>query len=97
MIISVASAKGDTGKTSIVDSFAALTKSKILVDCDVDAATLHLLLQPAIQEKHKFWSGQFAAIDESKCTQCVLSQEQCCFKVIKDFNVDAIFCESCGS
>jgi MinD superfamily P-loop ATPase len=97
MIISVASGKGGTGKISIVGSFAALAKSKILVDCDVDAATLHLLLQPAIQGKHKFWSRQFAAIDEGKCTQCGLSQEQCRFKAIKDFNVDAIFCESCGS
>ena len=92
----VLSGKGGTGKTSIVASFAALVRSKVLVDCDVDAATLHLLLQPTIQEKHEFWSGQVAFIDEEKCTQCGLCQEQCRFAAIKDFNVDAISCEGCG-
>jgi MinD superfamily P-loop ATPase len=92
----VLSGKGGTGKTSIVGSFASLAKNKILVDCDVDAATLHLLLQPTIREKHKFWSGQVASIDKEKCTQCGLCQEQCRFAAIKDFNVDTISCEGCG-
>jgi MinD superfamily P-loop ATPase len=92
----VLSGKGGTGKTSIVGSFAALAKSKVLVDCDVDAATLHLLLQPAIREKHEFWSGQVAFIDEGRCTKCGLCQELCRFAAIKDFNVDAISCEGCG-
>jgi len=92
----VLSGKGGTGKTSIVGSLAALVKSKVLVDCDVDAATLHLLLQPAIREKHEFWSGQVAVINEEKCTQCGLCQEQCRFAAIKDFNVDTFSCEGCG-
>jgi MinD superfamily P-loop ATPase len=92
----VLSGKGGTGKTSFVGSFAALAKSKVLVDCDVDAADLHLLLQPARREKHEFWSGQVASIDGEKCTQCGLCQEQCRFAAIKDFNVDAISCEGCG-
>jgi len=66
----VLSGKGGTGKTSIVGSFAALAKSKVLVDCDVDAADLHLLLQPARRERHEFWSGQTAFIAEDRCTQC---------------------------
>ena len=41
MIISVASGKGGTGRTSIVGSLAALAKNKVLADCDVDAADLH--------------------------------------------------------
>jgi len=92
----VLSGKGGTGKTSIVGSFAALAKSKVLVDCDVDAADLHLLLQPARQEKHEFWSGQTAFIAEDRCTQCGLCQELCRFKAIKDFWVDPISCEGCG-
>ncbi|PIP04913.1 MAG: (4Fe-4S)-binding protein, partial [Syntrophobacterales bacterium CG23_combo_of_CG06-09_8_20_14_all_48_27] len=81
----VLSGKGGTGKTSIVGSFAALAKSKVLVDCDVDAADLHLLLQPARRERHEFWSGQTAFIAEDRCTQCGLCQELCRFKAIKDF------------
>jgi MinD superfamily P-loop ATPase len=92
----VLSGKGGTGKTSIVGSFASLAKNKVLVDCDVDAADLHLLLQPTIKEKHEFWSGQVASIDEEKCSQCGLCQEQCRFTAIKDFNVDRISCEGCG-
>ena len=94
--IVVLSGKGGTGKTSIVGSFAALAKSKILVDCDVDAADLHLLLQPTIQEEHEFWSGLSAAIDEQKCTRCGLCEELCRFQAIHDFTVDAVSCEGCG-
>jgi len=92
----VLSGKGGTGKTSIAGSFAALAKSKVLVDCDVDAADLHLLLQPAISEKHDFRSGQIAEIDEDKCTHCGLCQELCRFKAIVDFKVDPVSCEGCG-
>jgi MinD superfamily P-loop ATPase len=92
----VLSGKGGTGKTSIVGSFAVLAKSKVLTDCDVDAADLHLLLQPVTQQKHEFWSGQVAVIDEEKCTQCGLCQELCHFEAIEDFRVDPISCEGCG-
>ena len=40
----VISGKGGTGKTSIVASFASLAEKKVLADCDVDAADLHLVL-----------------------------------------------------
>jgi len=92
----VLSGKGGTGKTSFVGSFAALAKSAVLADCDVDAADLHLILQPAIQQRHEFWSGQTAFIAEDRCTQCGLCQELCRFKAIKDFRVDPISCEGCG-
>ncbi len=92
----VLSGKGGTGKTSIVGSFAALAKGAVLADCDVDAANLHLILQPVVRQKQEFWSGQVAAIDESQCTQCGLCQELCRFKAIKDFKVDRTACEGCG-
>jgi MinD superfamily P-loop ATPase len=41
----IISGKGGTGKTSIVSSFAALAKNKIMVDCDVDAADLMNILR----------------------------------------------------
>ena len=45
--IVVISGKGGTGKTSITASLAYLGGNEILVaDCDVDAADLHLLLNP---------------------------------------------------
>jgi MinD superfamily P-loop ATPase len=92
----VLSGKGGTGKTSLVGSFAALVENKVLVDCDVDAADLHLLLQPSVREKHEFWSGQTALIDVDKCTGCGLCQEMCRFQAITDFQVEDFSCEGCG-
>ena len=92
----VLSGKGGTGKTSLVGSFAALAQSKVLADCDVDAADLHLLLSPSVKEEHEFWSGQVAIIDEEKCTQCGLCQDECHFNAINDFRVDPVSCEGCG-
>ena len=92
----VLSGKGGTGKTSIVASFAALTQKKVLVDCDVDAADLHLVLKPDIRQDNEFCSGQFAVIDGGKCTECGLCQELCRFEAIADFKVDTTSCEGCG-
>ena len=92
----ILSGKGGTGKTSIVGSFAALAQSKVLADCDVDAADLHLLLSPSIKEENEFWSGQAAFIDKDKCTECGLCQDVCRFHAIDDFKVDPISCEGCG-
>jgi MinD superfamily P-loop ATPase len=92
----VLSGKGGTGKTSIVACFASLAKSKVLVDCDVDAADLHLLLKPSVKEKKEFWSGRVAFIDKEKCTKCNLCQELCHFGAINDFEVDPVSCEGCG-
>lgn len=92
----VLSGKGGTGKTSLVASFAALAQSKVLVDCDVDAADLYLLLKPQITEENEFWSGHVAFIDKKECTECGLCQEMCRFGAIKDYFVDKISCEGCG-
>ena len=66
----ILSGKGGTGKTSIVVSFAAIAQNKVMADCDVDAADLHLLLNPSVKEKNEFRSGQVAVIDKDKCIGC---------------------------
>jgi len=92
----VLSGKGGTGKTSIVGSFAAIAQNKVMADCDVDAADLHLLLNPSVKEKHEFRSGQVAVIDNDKCIECDLCQNICRFDAIHDYSVDAVSCEGCG-
>ena len=94
--IVVLSGKGGTGKTSIAACFASLAKSKVLADCDVDAADLHLLLKPNVEEEKEFWSGRVAFIDQEKCTECGLCQELCRFGAITDFEADPVSCEGCG-
>jgi MinD superfamily P-loop ATPase len=92
----ILSGKGGTGKTTLVGSLAALAKKKVLADCDVDAADLHLLLSPSERQKNEFWSGQVAHIDEEICTQCGQCQEICRFNAIRDFRINLDSCEGCG-
>ncbi len=95
--IVVISGKGGTGKTVITSAFAALAENKVMADCDVDAADLHLLLHPEIQETHVFKSGLTASIDKEQCLQCGQCIDVCRFSGIKnDFVVDEISCEGCG-
>ena len=92
----ILSGKGGTGKTSIVGSFAAIAENKVMADCDVDAADLHLLLKPSVKQENEFRSGQVAVIDGEKCTQCGLCRDLCRFDAINDFRVDPIACAGCG-
>ena len=94
--IVVISGKGGTGKSVITGSFASLAKNKVMADCDVDAADLHLLLHPAVKETHEFSGGNTAFIDERRCTQCGKCQEICRFEAIDNYVVDPIYCEGCG-
>ena len=94
--IVVISGKGGTGKTILTASFAALAKNKVMVDCDVDAADLHLLLQPEIKERHEFRSGTTARINAEICEQCGQCISVCRFDAIsEDFIVDPVSCEGC--
>ena len=92
----ILSGKGGTGKTSIVGSFAAIAQNKVMADCDVDAADLHLLLNPSIREKYEFHSGEVAVIDKDKCIECGLCERLCRFDAIHDYVIDPVSCEGCG-
>lgn len=94
--IAVISGKGGTGKTVIAASFAALAKNKVMADCDVDAADLHLLLHPEILQRHDFKGGKKAVIDREKCSECGKCEEVCRFNAIENFVVNPISCEGCG-
>lgn len=95
--ITVISGKGGTGKTVITGSLAALAQNKVMADCDVDAADLHLLLHPEIKERHEFRSGRTAVIDQDVCIKCGKCADACRFGAIdRDFAVDPISCEGCA-
>ncbi len=93
----VISGKGGTGKTTLLAAFASLAHNKVLCDADVDAADLHLILDPKIRQRHDFQSGHTAGINPEACTQCGLCRELCRFDAIgENFQVDPISCEGCG-
>ncbi len=103
----VISGKGGTGKTSIVASFAALAENAVVADCDVDAADLHLVLEPRTIKRGQFSGGSRARIMPGHCIACGKCGEICRFDAIfydgpgngrarKTFRVDPIACEGCG-
>jgi len=92
------SGKGGTGKTSLAGAFAFLTKDKVLSDCDVDAANLHLLLDPQVKEEGEFQGSKVAVKDEGKCVNCGACRDVCRFHAIDEkFNIDPYLCEGCGA
>mgnify|MGYP000659300037 CR=1 FL=1 len=89
--------KGGTGKTSLMAALAVLAENKVLCDADVDAADLHLLMDPQVQESHEFQGGGEAVIDPKQCTACGLCRELCRFDAISAaYEVNSIDCEGCG-
>jgi len=100
----IISGKGGTGKTSIAASFAALAKEIVISDCDVDAADLHLILDPQIKARGDFSGGVAAEIEQDKCTGCGRCKEECRFSAVKEeiiddrsyFFIDHLACEGCG-
>ena len=93
----VISGKGGTGKTSVMAAFASLAENMMLCDADVDAADLHLIMAPEVQERQVFQSGNTAVINKDKCTECGLCRELCRWDAVGEtFEIDSIACEGCG-
>ena len=103
----VVSGKGGTGKTSLVGSLAVLAENKVMVDCDVDAADLHLIMKNRVQKSTEFIGGKCASIVDEKCTSCGIWFGYCRFDAIKHesrpenpdrerFWVDKHACDGCG-
>lgn len=93
----ILSGKGGTGKTSITAAFASLAENMVMCDADVDAADLHLILNPDFNKTSDFKGGNEAVINQDKCTECGKCIEVCRFDAISDtFKVDPVECEGCG-
>ncbi len=99
--IVIISGKGGTGKSSICCALAdVVMPDAIVADCDVDAADLHLILNPQSSQSTDFYSGVEALIDEEKCIACGRCAEICRFAAIHEaegkFRVNGVDCEGCG-
>ena len=62
-----------------------------MADCDVDAADLHLILEPKIKQTSDFTGGKRAEIDYKKCNRCGRCFDVCRFDAVKrSLDVDEI-------
>jgi len=106
----ILSGKGGTGKTSISAAFQHLftnpkcTIHTVVVDADVDAANLSLLLKPCSSETNDFWGGSLADIDAQKCNGCGACVTVCRYDAILTdiehepaFRIDPIACDGCAA
>lgn len=99
MIISVASGKGGTGKTTVALNLAFSLTNVQLMDCDVEEPNLHLFLAP--QERRTIpVCISVPQVDETQCTHCGKCAEVCQFNaiaVVKDqVLIFPEICHGCG-
>jgi MinD superfamily P-loop ATPase len=92
------SGKGGTGKTTLAAAFATRVEKLAIVDADVDAANLHLIFHPEVDETGAYSGSKVAVRDEARCTSCGGCREVCRFGAVDEaFAVDPLLCEGCGA
>ncbi len=100
MIISIASGKGGTGKTTVATNLAlSLGKGTRLLDCDVEEPNAHLFLYPEITETEDI-STFIPVINDELCTACKKCSEICRFRALAVVKGTVLvfpeLCHSCG-
>lgn len=106
----ILSGKGGTGKTSLCAAFAHLgggrrgSHTAVLVDADVDAANLSLVLKPQKSIPHEFWGGSLAKISAENCSGCAACVAVCRYDAILPdlektpaYKIDPIACDGCAA
>ena len=100
MIISVASGKGGTGKTTVATNLAVSLETDVqLLDCDVEEPNSSLFIRPSIEEV-KTITTPVPEVDMGKCSLCGKCGEICQFKAIVVIGKTVLtfpeLCHSCG-
>jgi len=100
MIVTVASGKGGTGKTTVTASLVSIWETKVLaVDLDVEEPNLHLFLNPTIEDRSTA-ELEIPNLDLSQCNLCGKCVELCQFKAIslmgKFLMTFPDMCHGCG-
>jgi MinD superfamily P-loop ATPase len=100
MIITVASGKGGTGKTTVATNLARSLERVQIIDCDVEEPNAHLFLNPHL-DKRLSVTVSIPRIDESKCTHCGRCAEACEFNALVVLPQTVLvfdeLCHGCGA
>ncbi len=99
MIISVASGKGGTGKTTISTNIALMFQGIKFIDTDVEEPNAHIFLQPVFNTKYDV-IRLYPEVDYNKCTFCGECAKACAFNAIAVANNKVLvfkeLCHGCG-
>jgi len=84
MIVSIASGKGGTGKTTVAANLALIAGKQMqvrMLDCDVEEPNLHLFLKPEISDIEPVYM-KIPEVDQDTCTYCRKCVDICQFSAI---------------
>lgn len=99
MIVSVASGKGGTGKTSVAVNIALSVGNVQFLDCDVEEPNAHLLLHPKLRRKEPV-DSLVPLVNEKLCDHCGDCSKFCQYNALftspEKVLVFPELCHSCG-
>jgi len=100
LVVTVASGKGGTGKTTVAVSLAVVAPGPVAyADCDVEEPDGALFLYPTIEEERPF-TQLLPRFDEALCDGCGLCHDVCAYKAILVAGKPLLFadrCHACGA
>ena len=99
MIISIASGKGGTGKTTVATNLALSIEKTQFIDCDVEEPNANIFLKAKIKEQEDV-SVSIPEMDKEKCDYCGKCSEFCVYNALAVVPSDVLvfpeLCHSCG-
>lgn len=103
MILSIASGKGGTGKTTVAVNIAlsvSAHQNLQFLDCDVEGPNAHFFIKVKL-EKEKISYMPYPEINEEKCTYCGRCAEVCAYNALAVLKENVLtfpeLCHGCGA